>query len=116
MHSFILNTFIFIAFICLCGVPLNANAGLVGKSADAQACLESLVKRQDELTILQERLIGNTPASVQTLPQRDLAKLIAAVVPLPASGTQPVALIDCNRTVSDLMAALRYAKQQVGLR
>ena len=93
-----------------------ALTNLVGKSEDAQACLETLLKRQDELTAIQNRLIGNTPVSVQTTQQRDLARLIAAVNPLPASGTQPIALIDCNRTVSDLVAALRYAKQQVSVR
>jgi hypothetical protein len=98
------------------GLTPPANATLVGKSADAHACLESLVKRQDELTLLYERIIGNTPPSVQTNQQRDLARLVAAVVPLPAAGTQPVALIDCNRTLSDLVAALRLAKMQVSAR
>ena len=93
-----------------------ANAALIGKSADAHTCLESLVKRQDELTLLQERLIGNTPASVQSGQQREFARFIAAVVPLPASGMQPVALIDCNRTLSDLNSALRFAKAQLSWR
>ena len=91
-------------------------AHLVGKSADADACLESLMKRQDELTTLHEQIIGNVVPSLQTAAQRDFARSVAAVNPLPYAGTKPIALIECNRTLSDLIAALRVARMQLAQR
>jgi hypothetical protein len=117
MKIYTLSTAIFCTLIVLqFGFSNAAFAALIGKSADAHACLDSLVKRQDELTLLHERIIGNVPASVQTAAQRDLARAMAAINPLPLAGTQPVALIDCNRTLSDLIAALRLALAQLNLR
>ena len=89
---------------------------LVGKSADADACLESLMKRQDELSALHEQIIGNVVPSLQTAAQRDFARSVAAVNPLPYAGAKPIALIECNRTLSDLIAALRVARMQLAQR
>jgi hypothetical protein len=117
--------------LLICSVITTAQAAVSELSPDVTACLKTILEKEKELTPLNHKIVAlkdepkdtkdakdakeskDTKESKNTKIKQDMAKLRDAANLERLKTMPPTTLVDCNRMLSDINAAIRFASEKL---